>query len=175
MARSWERMVQRNTQQVNKQRKKQGKDSIYASSSTAAAKSTQVFKGRNIVFPVVLMLLGVMFWVVGSIDEAQGSGILANWLGVVLYFALAALLFFRRPYLKVERERVSTIKYNRERFLNASEIEKITLSRNVVIFKYKGKRKQWIFSKLINRYDTVAMGTSLEQFAKTNNIEVVHE
>ncbi|MFD2878603.1 hypothetical protein ACFTAO_25490 [Paenibacillus rhizoplanae] len=91
------------------------------------------------------MLLGIMFWVVGSIDEAKGSGILANWLGVVLYFLLAALLFFRRPFLKVERARISTIKYNRERFLPAADIEKITLSRSVVTIKYKGKRKQWIF------------------------------
>ncbi|MEK4058709.1 MULTISPECIES: hypothetical protein [Paenibacillus] len=175
MARSWERMVQRNTQQVNKQRKKQGKDSIYASSSKSAAKNSDIFKGRNIAFPVVLMLLGIMFWVVGSIDEARGSGILANWLGVVLYFALAALLFFRRPYLKVERNRVSTIKYNRERWLQAGDIEKITLSRGVVVLKYKGKRKQWIFSKLINRYNTEAMGVRLEEFGKANNIEVVHE
>ncbi|NQX48935.1 hypothetical protein HQN87_26795 [Paenibacillus tritici] len=175
MARSWERMVQRNTKQINQQRKKQGKDSIYATGSKAAAKSIDIFKGRNIVFPVVLMLLGIMFWVVGSIDEAKGSGILANWLGVVLYFLLAALLFFRRPFLKVERARLSTIKYNRERFLPAADIEKITLSRSVVTIKYKGKRKQWIFSKLINRYDTAAMGERLEQFAKNNNIELVHE
>lgn len=175
MARSWERMVQRNTKQINQQRKKQGKDSIYTSSTKATAKSIDIFKGRNIIFPVVLMLLGIMFWVVGSIDEAKGSGILANWLGVVLYFLLAALLFFRRPFLKVERARISTIKYNRERFLPAADIEKITLSRSVVTIKYKGKRKQWIFSKLINRYDTAAMGERLEQFAKNNNIEVVHE
>ncbi|MEK4515754.1 hypothetical protein NSS64_10795 [Paenibacillus sp. FSL H8-0122] len=175
MARSWERMVQRNTKQINQQRKKQGKDSIYTSSTKTAAKSIDIFKGRNIVFPVVLMLLGIMFWVVGSIDEAKGSRILANWLGVVLYFLLAALLFFRRPFLKVERARISTIKYNRERFLAAADIEKITLSRSVVTIKYKGKRKQWIFSKLINRYDTAAMGERLEQFAKNNNIEVVHE
>ncbi|OMF93648.1 hypothetical protein [Paenibacillus sp. FSL R7-0337] len=175
MARSWERMVQRNTKQINQQRKKQGKDSIYTSSTKTAAKSIDIFKGRNIVFPVVLMLLGIMFWVVGSIDEAKGTGILANWLGVVLYFLLAALLFFRRPFLKVERARISTIKYNRERFLAAADIEKITLSRSVVTIKYKGKRKQWIFSKLINRYDTAAMGERLEQFAKNNNIELVHE
>ncbi|WP_342422289.1 hypothetical protein [Paenibacillus sp. FSL E2-0178] len=175
MARSWERMVQRNTKQINQQRKKQGKETIYATNSKAAAKSTDIFKGRNIVFPVVLLLLGIMFWVVGSIDEAKGSGILANWLGVVLYFLLAALLFFRRPFLKVERARLSTIKYNRERFLPAAEIEKITLSRSVVTIKYKGKRKQWIFSKLINRYDTAAMAARLEQFGKNNNIEVVHE
>lgn len=174
MARSWERMVQRNTQQVNKQRKKQGKDSIYASRSSAA-KSTDIFKGRNIVFPVVLLGLGIMFWVVGSIDEAQGSGILANWLGVVLYFLLAALLFFRRPYLKVERARLGTIKYNRERWLAAADIEKIYLSRGAVTIKYKGKRTKWIFSKLINRYDTEAMSERLEQFAQVNNIEIVHE
>ncbi|KWX72430.1 hypothetical protein AMQ83_36540 [Paenibacillus riograndensis] len=175
MARSWERMVQRNTQQVNKQRKKQGKDSIYASTSSAAAKSSDVFKGRNIVFPVVLMLLGIMFWVVGSIDEAKGSGILANWLGVVLYFLLAALLFFRRPYLKVERARLSTIKYNRERLLPAADIEKITVTRGTVSIKYKGKRTQWVFSRLINRYDIKAMTERLEQFAKQNHVEIVNE
>ncbi|WP_238651588.1 hypothetical protein [Paenibacillus piscarius] len=176
MSRSWERMVQRNTKQVNQQRKKQGKESIYGTSSKAGAKSSaDIFKGRNIVFPFVLVLLGIMFWVVGSIDEAKGSGILANWLGVVLYFLLAALLFFRRPFLKIDRARLSTIKFNRERFLSAAEIEKITLSRGMVAIKYKGKRKQWIFSKLINRYDTAAMGERLEQFAKNNNIELVHE
>ncbi|CAH1192604.1 hypothetical protein PAECIP111892_01039 [Paenibacillus auburnensis] len=175
MARSWERMVQRNTQQVNKQRKKQGKETIYASKSASAAKDSDIFKGRNIVFPLVLLLLGIMFWVVGSVDEAQGSGILANWLGVVLYFLLAALLFFRRPYLKVERARVSTIKYNRERWLQASEIEKIIVSRSMVSLKYKGKRKQWVFSRFLNRYNTAAMGERLTEFAKANNIEVVYE
>lgn len=175
MARSWERMVQRNTKQVNKQRKKQGKETIYASKSASAAKDSDIFKGRNIVFPIVLLLLGIMFWLVGSVDETRGSGMLVNWLGVVLYFLLAALLFFRRPYLKVERTRVSTIKYNRERWLQASEMEKIILSRSMVSFKYKGKRKQWVFSRFLNRYDTEAMGARLEQFAKANNIEVVHE
>lgn len=175
MARSWERMVQRNTKQINKQRKKQGKETIYASKSASAAKDSDIFKGRNIVFPIVLLLLGIMFWVVGSIDEARGSGMLANWLGVVLYFLLAALLFFRRPYLKVERARVSTIKYNRERWLPASEIEKIIVSRSMVSLKYKGKRKQWVFSRFLNRYDTAAMGTRLAEFAQANNIEVVYE
>ncbi|MHA6529024.1 hypothetical protein [Paenibacillus sp. BAC0078] len=175
MARSWERMVQRNTQQLNKQRKKQGKESIYASTSSAAAKGSDIFKGRNIVFPVVLLLLGIMFWVVGSIDEARGSGILANWLGVVLYFLLAALLFFRRPYLKVERARLSTIKFNRERWLPAADIEKIIVTRSAVSIKYKGKRTQWVFSKLLNRYDIQAMGERLEQFAKQNHVEIVNE
>lgn len=173
MARSWERMVQRNTQQLNKQRKKQGKETIYSSKSSS--KNTDTFKGRNIAFPVVLVILGSMFWVVGSIDQARGSGMLANWLGVVLYYLLAALLFFRRPYLRVENARLATIKFNRERILQATEIEKVILSRGAVVIKHKGKRTKWVFTRLLNRYDTDAMSTRLEAFAKANHIEVVHE
>lgn len=173
MARSWERMVQRNTQKVNSQRKKQGKGSITASKSPA--KNTDLFKGRNIVFPVVLLMLGTMFWVVATIDQTKGSGMLTNWLGVVLYYLLAALLFFRRPYLKVEGARVGTTKFNRERFLTASEIEKITLSRGAITIKHKGKRTKWIFTRFLNRYNTDAMSQRLETFAKVNHIEVEHD
>ncbi|MEK4295940.1 hypothetical protein BSK65_04990 [Paenibacillus odorifer] len=175
MARSWERMVQRNTQQINKQRKKQGKETIYASKSKSPGKNSETFKGRNIAFPLVLLVLGTMFWMVGSVDQAKGNGMLMNWLGVVLYYLLAALLFFRRPYLKVENARLSTIKFNRERYLPASDIEKIILSRGAVVIKHKGKRTKWIFTRLMNRYDTNAMGTRLEAFAKAHQIEVVHE
>ncbi|ASA21905.1 hypothetical protein [Paenibacillus donghaensis] len=174
MARSWERMVQRNTQQINKQRKKQGKDSIYATTSSSVKKS-DIFKGRNIVFPFVLVLLGIMFWVVGSIDQNKGSGILANWLGVVLYFLLAALMYFRRPYLKVDKTKLSTIKFSRERSWAAADIEMITLSRSAVSIKYKNKRSRWVFSRFFNRYDTVAIGERLEAFAKHNNVAVEHE
>ncbi|MRN54572.1 hypothetical protein [Paenibacillus monticola] len=172
MARSWERMVQRNTQNINKQRKKQGKETLYATKTPA--KNVDVFKGRNIVFPVVLFALGVMFWAVGTIDSQRSEGLLANWLGVVLYFVLAALIYFRRPYLKVDRNKLSTSKFNRERFLPAAEIENITLSRGAVTIKHKGKRTRWVFTRLINRYNTSAMGERLEQFAKANNIEIEH-
>jgi hypothetical protein len=91
---------------------------------------------------------------------------------VGLYLLLAAMLYFRRPFLKVERARLSTIKFNRERWLPAAEIEKITLSRSAVTIKHKGKRSTWVFSRLINRYDTAAMGERLEQFGKANNIPV---
>ncbi|WP_410510973.1 hypothetical protein PaeBR_12665 [Paenibacillus sp. BR2-3] len=173
MARSWERMVQRNSQQVNKQRKKAGKDTIYA--STSPSKTGEVFRGRNIVLPVVLLGLGIMYWMVGTVDQTKGNGSLMNWLGIVLYFVLAVLIFFRRPFLKVDRARLSTFKFNRERFLAAGDIEKIILSRGSVTIKHKGKRMKWIFSKLINRYDTAAMGDHLEQFAKVNNIVVEHK
>ncbi|WP_151736293.1 hypothetical protein [Paenibacillus tengchongensis] len=178
MSRSWERMVQRNTKQANSLRKKQGKETIqgsYAPAGTSAGKGADVFKGRNIFFPVILVLLGIMFWMVSTVDQTDQSGIFAPWVGIVLYFALAALVFFRRPFLKVERARVSTIKFNRERWLQAAEIEKIILSKSAVFIKHKGKRKQWVFSKWINRYNTVAMAERLEQFGKANQIEVIHE
>lgn len=168
MSRSWERMVQRNSNQLNKQRKKQGKDAIH---TTSVAKETEVFKGRNIVLPVALAGLGILYWIIGSFDQSGGS-VFMHWLGVALYFLLAAMLYFRRPFLKVERSRVSTIKFNRERWLPAAEIEKITISRSAVTIKYKGKRTTWVFSKLINRYDTSAMGERLVQFGKVNNIPV---
>lgn len=174
MARSWERMVQRNTQKINKQRKKAGKDSIYAS-TVSNKNNAEVFRGRNIVLPVVLLGLGIMYWMVGTLDPTGGSSSLMNWLGIVLYFVLAALIFFRRPFLKLDRARLSTIKFNRERFLAAGDIEKIILSRGSVTIKHKGKRMKWIFSRLINRYDTELMGERLEHFAKTNNIAVEHE
>jgi uncharacterized membrane protein SirB2 len=175
MARSWERMVQRNTHQVNKQRKKSGKDTIHSSSSSAASKTSEVFRGRNIVLPVVLLGLGIMYWTVGTVDQQNGNGSWMNVMGIVLYFVLAALIFFRRPYLKVEKARLSTFKFNRERFLAAADIEKIIISRGSVTIKHKGKRMKWIFSKLINRYDIGAMGERLEQFAKVNNVVIEHE
>jgi len=175
MARSWERMVQRNSQKVNKQRKKAGKESIYTPASSVSSKNADIFTGRNIVLPVVLLGLGVMYWLVGSIDQTKGNGSLMNWLGIVLYFALAALIFFRRPYLKVDKARLSTFKFNRERFLAAGDIEKIILSRGSVTISHKGKRSKWIFSKLINRYNVAAMGERLEQFAKANHIVLERE
>jgi hypothetical protein len=77
--------------------------------------------------------------------------------------------------LKVENARLSTIKFNRERYLPASDIEKIILSRGAVVIKHKGKRTKWIFTRIMNRYDTTAMGTRLEAFAKAHQIEVIHE
>ncbi|MBY9082040.1 hypothetical protein KIH86_16475 [Paenibacillus sp. HN-1] len=175
MARSWERMVQRNSQQLNQKRKKEGKESISATRSQA---QSDVFKGRNIMFPVVLVTLGLLYALIAQLDSASAgskNGGVMSWIGVVLYFALAALIYFRRPYLKVERSRVSTFKFNRMRILEAGDIEKIIVSRASLRIKPKGKRGQWAFSRLINRYDTDAMGERMEQFAKLHHIPLEKE
>ncbi|AIQ64312.1 hypothetical protein PSTEL_15665 [Paenibacillus stellifer] len=175
MARSWERMVQRNSQQLNKKRKKEGKESIHASRSQA---ESDVFKGRNIAFPVVLVTLGILYAFIAQVDAAANgskNNSVMNWIGVVLYFGLAALIYFRRPYLKVERSKVSTFKFNRNRILEADQIEKIIVSRRAVSIKPKAKRGNWVFSKLINRYDTAAMGERMEQFAKQHRIPLESE
>ncbi|MDT3424671.1 hypothetical protein J2Z22_000183 [Paenibacillus forsythiae] len=174
MARSWERMVQRNTQQVNKRRKKEGKGSIHSSSSAGQA---DIYKGRNIVFPVLLAALGALYWTIGQFDTSSGSqnSQVMNWIGIVLYFALAAMIFFRRPYLKVERARVSTFKFNRQRFLDAADIEKIIISRGSISIVPKAKRGRWMFSRLLNRYDTAVMGERMESFGQLNRVPVEHK
>lgn len=172
MARSWERMVQKNSQQLNKQRKKQGKDGIHA---VRGNQDTEVFKGRNFILPITLVGLGVLYWLIGTVDQQRGNGSLMNWLGVVLYFALAAMIFFRKPYLKVERSRLSTFKFNRERILHTGDIEKISVSKGAVVIHHKTKRSKWVFSRLTNRFNPEAMGEKLESFAKNNKITFERE
>ncbi|MNV51399.1 hypothetical protein D3C71_1434460 [compost metagenome] len=70
---------------------------------------------------------------------------------------------------------MSTFKFNRNRILEADQIEKIIVSRRAVSIKPKAKRGNWVFSKLINRYDTAAMGERMEQFAKQHRIPLESE
>jgi len=173
MSRSWERMVQKNKKQLNKQRKKQGKESIYSTSSTQG----EVFKGRKYALPIFLVILAAFyaFLVIATYDFAQQNGtapenMTMNWVIVGLYILLAVMIFLRRPYLRVEKNAVYTTRFNRERALPASEITKIVVNKGSVVLERNKKGGNWVFTRLINRYDTAAMGESLEKFAKNNNI-----
>lgn len=175
MSRSWERKVSKNMNQLNKQRKKQGQASIGAGSSVAHD-GGDVFKGRKYVLPIVLLALAVLYLLLGMVTVEAGTGSQTmNWIGVSLYILLALMIFLRKPYLKVGRSTLSTFKFNRERKLSASEISKIKILQGSVVIESKGKGGNWVFSRLINRYDTKAMGERLEQFAKVNQIPVENE
>lgn len=170
MSRSWERKVSKNMSQLNKQRKKQGLSGYEGSSS---AGSGDIFKGRKYVLPIILLALAALYALLGSYTEEAGGGNSAlNWIGVSLYILLAVMIFLRKPYLKVEKSAVSTFKFNRERRLNVSEIEKILIADGSVVIQGKGRGGNWVFSRLINRYDTKAMGERLEEFAKAHQIPV---
>lgn len=174
MSRSWERKVSKNMSQLNKQRKKQGQSMVGTTATVAS--DGDVFKGRKYVLPIVLIALAALYALLGIATAEAGAGNTAlNWIGVSLYLLLALMIFLRKPYLKVGRSTVSTFKFNRERKLTASEISKIKILQGSVVIENKARGGNWVFSRLINRYDTKAMGERLEQFAKVNNIPVEHE
>ncbi|MGG3281429.1 hypothetical protein [Paenibacillus solani] len=174
MSRSWERKVSKNMSQLNKQRKKQGLTSYQG---TAVSDNNDVFKGRKYVLPLVLVALGGLYALLGSAtsEASGGSNNTLNLIGVGLYILLAVMIFFRKPYLKVERASVSTMKFNRERRLAASDIEKIKIATGSVVIQGKGKAGNWVFSRMMNLYDTKAMGDRMEEFAKAHHIPVEHD
>lgn len=174
MSRSWERKVSKNMSQLNKQRKKQGQALV--GTTTVGTNDGDVFKGRKYVLPIILVALAVLYALLGiATVEAGGGSQTLNWIGVSLYLLLALMIFLRKPYLKVGRSTVSTMKFNRERKLAASEISQIKITKGSVVIETKARGGNWVFSRLINRYDTTAMGERLGQFAKVNNIPVEHE
>lgn len=174
MSRSWERKVSKNMSQLNKQRKKQGQATLGTTGSSTS--DGDVFKGRKYVLPLILVLLAAVYAMLGIATAESGQGNQTiTWIGVGLYILLALMIFLRKPYLKVGRSTVSTMKFNRERNLMASEISKIKILKGSVVIENKARGGNWVFTRLINRFDTKAMGERLEQFAKVNQIPVENE
>jgi hypothetical protein len=169
-------MVQKNSSQLNKQRKKLGKPSIYSSDKSATA---DIFKGRNFVLPSTLVALAAIYLLLGMGSEQEVMSSSLTWIVVALYVLLAVVIFLRRPFLKVDKNSLSTIKFNRDRRLTSDQIEKIKVGPGSVVIEMKGTKDRkgkvrkggnWVFTRLINRYDTNAMGERLERFAKSFNI-----
>lgn len=165
MSRSWERMVAKNRKQVNTARKKQGIQSI----GSAAPKKEDVdkFTGRNIAFPVTLVLLGVVYSVITAIGTQQ-----IDWsmmLIVGLYALLGVIFFIRRPYLSVGKSTLGTRRWNGDVRMDASQVKAISTQKGYVFIETK-KGANWGFSRFLNRYDTAAMATRLQEYAHVNNI-----
>lgn len=165
MSRSWERMVRKNTQAVNRARKKQGKGTI-----TAATKSEfDKFLGRSIILPTVLIGFALMYAVMTAGVTPETSSTL-YWVTIGLYILLGVTFIFRRPYLAVGKSSVMTRRLNRDRRLEAGQIKQITVQKGYVVIEPSIKGSAWVFSRLTNRYDTQAMAERLEEFAKVNNV-----
>lgn len=172
MARSWERMVEKNKKQLNQKRKKQGQSGI---STTGSIASGDRFKGRKIIFPFVLIMLAILYglltWASSTLpDTEKQTSPIMNWFVVIAYIVLGVILYLKRPYLLVNKDNLQTPKLNRVRSVPSSDITKIKVAKGSVVIEQKGKGGNWVFTRLLNRYDIKAMGERLEQFAKVNNI-----
>ncbi|MFW5435644.1 methyltransferase [Paenibacillus apiarius] len=169
MSRSWERKVRRNSAQLNKQRKKQGKAMM--STSTVAYKE---FKGRSYILPMVLIGFTVIYaFLGGAVTDMQSPTL--YWVTVFCYLGLGIILFLRRPFLRVGQDELSTIKWNRIRTLPAQEITKIVTQPGYVVIEHSRKGSSWVFSRTMNRYDTNAMAERLRLFAQQHRIEFAED
>lgn len=170
MSRSWERQVKRNTQQLNARRKKTGQDTLGTKSNAASEFTT--YKGRNIVFPVTLVLLGLVYLAMGIMYPAANTSIWLFVVTVILYILLGVVLFLRRPYLKIGKDSFITTKFNRDRLIPASKVKKIRLQKGYVVIEHNTKGGAWVFARTLNRYDTDAMAEHLRKFAAAHHIEL---
>lgn len=173
MSRSWERMVQKNTKKTNQIRKKQGQQAI--GSASQAKSDFDRFLGRNIILPVTLIAFAVLYALLytGTTVEQQTSKTIF-WVTIGLYILLGIVIFIRRPYLNVGKSFVGTRRFNRDVRVEAAQVKQITVQKGYVVIETKTKGSNWVFSRLTNRYDTAAMGTRLQEFARINNVPI-HE
>lgn len=169
MSRSWERQVRRNSKQVNAARRKQGQSSIGGKTSIS---EYTAYKGRNIVFPAALIILGIIYAVMGIMyPTADGFSVIFI-VTVALYILLGVMLYFRKPYLKIGRDSLITTKFNRDRLISSSQVKNIRLQKGYVVIEHSSKGGSWVFSRALNRYDTDAMSEHLRTFAAQHKISI---
>lgn len=164
MSRSWERKVRKNMSHLNKQRKKQGADSIVLNADKA-----EKLVGRNYIAPILLILFISLYLIlVQSQDDFQMDTMF--WVTVFCYILLAAIFFVRRPYLKIGKDYVQTRRMTGDKRLPAASIKAISVQPGYVVIE-PVKGGNWVFSRLINRYPTGEMAEKLQQFAQANQIQ----
>lgn len=163
MSRKWERMVQKNSKQLNKQRRKTGQAPIIT-----AQEQADVFKGRSWFLPALLVAVSFFFGIVSAgVYESDTF----YWVTVIGYLLLGVLYFLRRPYIKVGKNKLSTRRLGVEKTFGADEIEAIAVQRGSVSIQMKGKRTRWVLSKFQHLYDIPALAARLKTFAEHNGID----
>jgi hypothetical protein len=148
---------------VNKQRKKQGTGQLVMNGEKADR-----LTGRNIVLPILLILF-IGAYVSISLTDPQFQMNTINIVTIGAYFLLAALFFFRKPYLKIGKDYVQTRRMTGDKRLNAADISAIRTQEGYVTILPK-KGGGWTFSRLMNRYDTSDMAAKMKTFAQTHGI-----
>jgi len=166
LSRSWERKVKKNMEQVNKQRKKAGVGSLQLNQPVAEDKL--VFKGRNIVLPIVIIFFIGMynFLMLMNPEYAIDS---MFWLTNVAYLVLAALFFFRKPYLAIGKDYVQSRRMMGDKKLFAVAIKEIKVQGGYIII-VPNNGSSWAFNKTFNRFPIEDMKVELKKLADKFNI-----
>lgn len=165
MSRSWERKVKKNMEQINKQRKKSGAGNLVLNSEK---KHEVTFKGRNIVLPIVLILFIGMYNIILLMDSTYKIDGM-YWATNIAYILLAALFFFRKPYLTVSKEYVQTRRMMGDKQLFAVAIKEIKVQGGYIII-VPNNGSSWAFNKTFNRYPIDDMKDELKKFADKHHI-----
>jgi hypothetical protein len=168
MSRKWSRMVQKNSQSINAKRTKHGQKPLHLS------ESMEEYKGRSMFLPLLFTSIATMFVITYSNPAMEKDGFF--WFTMVCYYLMAIYFFFlRRPVLKIGKSEIATRRLGRDKFVKASEIEYIYFDKSYVAIQIRGKRTQWVYSKLINRFNINAMKERLAAFAGQHSIKIVEK
>ncbi|OMF38265.1 hypothetical protein BK133_01695 [Paenibacillus sp. FSL H8-0548] len=163
MSRSWERKVRKNMNVVNKNRKKQGSGQIVLN----AEKSDKI-TGRNFIAPIMLIIfIGMYVFLMSGSSEFKMDTMF--WVTVGCYILLAALFFFRKPYITIGKDFVQSRRLTGDKRIQASGIKGIIVQKGYVIIQ-QHKGGNWMFSKMTNRFPTEEIGEKLKAFAQANGI-----
>ncbi|MGO4184801.1 hypothetical protein AB4Z45_01130 [Paenibacillus sp. MCAF9] len=163
MSRSWERKVRKNMNVVNKQRKKQGNGQIVFN-----AEKSEKIVGRNFIAPILLILFIGMYVILMSSSSTFKMDTMF-WITVGCYILLAALFFFRRPYITIGKDYIQSRRLTGDKRIPAASIKGFSVQKGYVVVEMQ-KGGNWVFSKLTNRFPTDEIGEKLKLFANANGI-----
>lgn len=167
MSRSWQRKVQKNQEQINKQRKKHGQRPLMAAKSSKEGLDT--YRGRSYLMPAFLLLF-ILFYVIVTVTSKEFKpDDTMFWVTIGLYILLAGVFTLRRPYLSVGRDFVRSRRMTGDRDVNISNIKGITSQKGYVIIE-QHKGGNWVYSRVMNRYPTEVMAVRLKAFAEQHGI-----
>lgn len=176
---SFDRKVERNRVKMNKKGKGpnvgRGQGNPSSRSSLGANGDGDVFKGRNIILPVVLFLLALMYATVGLMSGPEQVSSFLYWTTIILYMVLAVTLYLRKPYLRINKSWLYTSKFNRDKMLDAGNINKIKVSASKIVIEPKTREPKWVFYRNRNRFDVEAMAARLELYANTHHVKLERE
>lgn len=155
--------MRKNMNQVNKRRKKQGEDRLVLTGE----KGNKIV-GRNYIVPILLILFILLYSFVMQGDPEYKSGTM-YWVTMGCYVLLAALFFFRRPYLMIGKDFVQSRRFTGDKRIQASEVKEIRVQQGFAAIDFH-KGTSWTFTRLLNRFPTEVMAEQLKAFAHKNNI-----